>query len=89
MGPYLFDCTFTLFSSSVSLFISPDETTFGLSYNGGRIMTEPVSVSLIWFGTGWQESGRDAVRNAITSLAPSPYEDPEVPTLGDWWDVTR
>ncbi|KAK2641061.1 hypothetical protein Ddye_022824 [Dipteronia dyeriana] len=69
--------------------LSPDETTFGLSYNGGRIMTEPVSVSLIWFGTGWQESGRDTIRNAINSLTPSPYKDSEVPTLGDWWDVIR
>ncbi|KAK0604379.1 hypothetical protein LWI29_015074 [Acer saccharum] len=69
--------------------LSPDETTSGLSYNGGRIMTEPVSVSLIWFGTGWNESGKDAIRNAITSLTPSPYEDSEVPTLGDWWDVIR
>ncbi|KAL5766346.1 hypothetical protein ACOSP7_016963 [Xanthoceras sorbifolium] len=72
--------------------LSPDETTFALSYNGGRIMTEPVTVSLIWFGTGWQESGRETVRNAISSLTPSRYstrKDSEVPTLGDWWDVVR
>lgn len=54
-------------------------------------MTEPVAVSLIWFGTGWQEPGKKAVRNAITSLTPSSYNSKhsEVPNLGDWRGVVR
>ncbi|XP_031277227.1 uncharacterized protein LOC116135651 [Pistacia vera] len=54
-------------------------------------MTEPVTVSLLWFGTRWEESGRETIRNAIASLVPSRYNagDSEVPTLGDWWDIVR
>lgn len=54
-------------------------------------MTEPVAVSLIWFGTGWQEPGKKAIRNAMTSLTPSWYNSKhsEVLNLGDWWDVVR
>ncbi|KAJ9172251.1 hypothetical protein P3X46_015512 [Hevea brasiliensis] len=54
-------------------------------------MTKPVRVSLLWFGTGWQESGREAIRNAIASLTPSRYlgKDSDVPTLGDWWNIVR
>ncbi|KAJ0083796.1 hypothetical protein Patl1_29440 [Pistacia atlantica] len=71
--------------------LSPDESSYGLSYNGGKIMTEPVTVSLLWFGTRWEESGRETIRNAIASLVPSRYNagDSEVPTLGDWWDIVR
>lgn len=55
-------------------------------------MTEAVTVSLLWFGTGWQESDRETIRNAIASLTSSRYnlvEDSDVPTLGNWWEVTR
>lgn len=55
-------------------------------------MTEPVRVSLLWFGTGWKASSREAIRNAIASLSPSKYKnvtDSDVPNLGDWWDVIR
>lgn len=70
---------------------SRDEGSFSLAYNGGKIMTEPVSVSLLWFGTEWEESGPEAIRNAIKSLTSSRYivKDSEVPTLGDWWEIIR
>ncbi|ESR59495.1 hypothetical protein CICLE_v10017859mg, partial [Citrus x clementina] len=70
-----------------------DGSTFGLSYKAGKIMTEPVADSLIRFGTGWREPGREAVRNAINSLTATKCwlhcKRSEVPTLGDWWDVVR
>ncbi|CAK9184385.1 unnamed protein product [Ilex paraguariensis] len=54
-------------------------------------MTEPVTVSLLWFGTGIRDSGQEAIRNAINSLSPSGYQnhDSEVPTLGSWWEIIR
>ncbi|GFZ20641.1 hypothetical protein Acr_28g0013460 [Actinidia rufa] len=71
--------------------LSRDESSFGLSYNGGKIMTEPVAVSLIWFGTDWEKSGQEVIRNGISSLSPSRYgfEGSEVPTLGSWWNIIR
>lgn len=70
--------------------LSPGESSFGLYYHGGKIMTKPITVSLIWVGTGWKESGRVAIRNALTSLTSSRYvEDSEVPTLGNWWEIIR
>ncbi|KAA8549852.1 hypothetical protein F0562_001536 [Nyssa sinensis] len=68
-----------------------DEGSFSLVYNGGKIMTQPVTVSLLWLGTEWQESGQQAIRNAIFSLTPSRYhvKDSEVPTLGNWWETIR
>ncbi|PON97612.1 Phosphate-induced protein [Trema orientale] len=68
------------------------ESSSDLYYHGGKIITEPVNVSLLWFGTGWQESDKEAIRNAITSLTSSRYdhvEDSDVPTLGNWWEITR
>ncbi|KAJ7965008.1 Wall-associated receptor kinase-like [Quillaja saponaria] len=67
------------------------ESSIGLSYNGGRIMTEPVKVSILWFGDGWQDSRTEVIRNAITSLTSSRYlvKDSEVPTLGNWWEIIR
>lgn len=55
-------------------------------------MTKPVTVSLLWFGSGWEESDREIIRNAITSLTSSRYnlvEDSDIPTLGNWWEITR
>ncbi|BBH02315.1 Protein kinase superfamily protein, partial [Prunus dulcis] len=67
------------------------ESSFGLSYHGGKLMTEPVSVNILWFGTGWQESDREAIRMSVTSLTSSQYlvKDSEVPTLGNWWEIIR
>ena len=67
------------------------ESSSDLYYHGGKIMTEPVAVSLLWFGSGWRESGREAIRNAIASLTSSSYglvENSDVPTLGNWWEIT-
>lgn len=77
-----------------SLCSSPDESPFDLYYHGGKIMTKPVTVSLLWVGTGWKESGREAIRNALTSLTSSRYQNVikdshEVPTLGNWWEIIR
>ncbi|KAK9274295.1 hypothetical protein L1049_019109 [Liquidambar formosana] len=71
--------------------LSSEESTFSLSYYGGNIMTEPVTVSLLWFGSGWEESGTEAIKNAITSLTPPQYpvKDSEVPTLRNWWEIIR
>ncbi|KAI5334848.1 hypothetical protein L3X38_024981 [Prunus dulcis] len=70
---------------------SSGESSFGLSYHGGKLMTEPVSVNILWFGTGWQESDREAIRTSVTSLTSSQYlvKDSEVPTLGNWWEIIR
>ena len=77
---------------SLSLCISStNESSSDLYYHGGKIMTEPVAVSLLWFGSGWRESGREAIRNAIASLTSSSYGlvgNSDVPTLGNWWEIT-
>ncbi|KAH7542207.1 hypothetical protein FEM48_Zijuj02G0048800 [Ziziphus jujuba var. spinosa] len=75
-----------------SLCLSPDESSINLYYHGGKIMTKPVTVYLLWVGTGWKESGREAIRNALTSLTSSRYhnvKDSGVPTLGNWWEIIR
>lgn len=66
---------------------SPDEASFSLSYNGGRIL----AVSLLWLGTVWHESGQETIRNAIASLSIFGYtmEGSEAPTLGNWWEIIR
>lgn len=72
--------------------LSLDESSYGLDYHGGKIMTKPVTVSILWIGTGWKESGRGAILNALTSLTSSRYhlvEGSEVPTLGNWWEIIR
>lgn len=71
--------------------LSQADSSFNLSYNGGKIMTEPATVSLLWFGIGRKESSREVVRNAITSLTPTQYHvlDSEVPTLGNWREIIR
>ncbi|KAF8403605.1 hypothetical protein HHK36_011709 [Tetracentron sinense] len=82
-----------LFLASLPLFscLSSDEDSFSFTYNGGKIMTQPVTVSLLWFGDGWQKSGREVIGNAINSLTPTRYsvQDSEVPTLGNWWEIIR
>ena len=42
--------------------LSRADSSFNLSYNGGKIMTEPATVSLLWFGIGRKESGREVVK---------------------------
>ena len=71
--------------------LSQADSSFNLSYNGGKIMTEPATVSLLWFGIGQKESGREVVQNAITSLTSTWYHvmDSKVPTLGNWWEIIR
>ncbi|KAF3454302.1 hypothetical protein FNV43_RR04749 [Rhamnella rubrinervis] len=68
------------------------ESSFSLYYHGGKIMTKPVTVSLLWVGTGWKGPGREAIQSALTSLTSSRYhldKDSEVPTLGNWWEIVR
>lgn len=52
-------------------------------------MTEPVNLALLWFGDGWPDSGRKAIRNAIASLSSDRYpaKKSEVPTLRNWWEI--
>ncbi|CAL5358029.1 unnamed protein product [Camellia sinensis] len=67
-------------------------SSFSLSYNGGNILTQPVTISLIWVSTDWHESSQEAIRNSITSLTESRYDQvsgSDVPTLGNWWEIIR
>lgn len=41
--------------------LSQANSSFNLSYNGGKIMIEPATVYLLWFGIGRKESGREGV----------------------------
>lgn len=72
--------------------VSSETPSLGLTYSGGKIITEPVTISLLWFGAGWRESDKETVRNAINSLTSTRYDSDlsyDVPTLGNWWDVIR
>ncbi|KAL4203778.1 hypothetical protein AMTRI_Chr01g129700 [Amborella trichopoda] len=76
-----------LILSSMTQLSESDEKA--LSYNGGKIMTEPIKLSLLWFGNKWQSSGQEALRNAILSLTSTTPTSSEVPTLRKWWEIIR
>lgn len=57
MVGFILIATLPHFLAQVQCF-SSGESYFGLSYHGGKLMTEPVSVNILWFGTGWQEADR-------------------------------
>ncbi|KAJ0978856.1 hypothetical protein J5N97_014330 [Dioscorea zingiberensis] len=59
------------------------------------MVTQPVTINLIWISDGWSKTGQDALRNAVNSLTSMSHDSTtvtssqDVPTLGQWWDVVR
>ncbi|KAL5994632.1 hypothetical protein ACLOJK_024685 [Asimina triloba] len=71
--------------------IEADDESIFLTYKGGKVMTRPMTLSLLWFGNGWHKARQDALRTAIVSLSSdsNDAENSEVPTLSNWWEIVR